>query len=134
MWIQAELMYDTIRERPRYVKVPFPIAKVCRSLFDYLVDGSMPALNFFSFLWFLFLSHAYTSYFWIKCLETEFIVVLIVSLSVNFIRCCMFHFSFATIQRLIVWVDVISCQKNLLVVFKITSIVIWVWSKICLNP
>lgn len=26
--MQAELMYETIREWPRYVKIPFPIAKV----------------------------------------------------------------------------------------------------------
>ncbi|GMP69652.1 hypothetical protein CsSME_00028831 [Camellia sinensis var. sinensis] len=25
----ADLMYDTIREYPHYVKVPFPIAKIC---------------------------------------------------------------------------------------------------------
>lgn len=26
--MQADIMYDVIREWPRYVKVPFPIAKV----------------------------------------------------------------------------------------------------------
>ena len=29
--LQAELMYDTIREWPRYVKVPFPVAKASPS-------------------------------------------------------------------------------------------------------
>lgn len=29
--MQAELMYDTIREWPRYVKVPFPVAKASSS-------------------------------------------------------------------------------------------------------
>lgn len=29
--LQAEIMYDMIREWPRYVKLPFPIAKVKRS-------------------------------------------------------------------------------------------------------
>ncbi|XP_028765531.1 NADH dehydrogenase [ubiquinone] 1 alpha subcomplex subunit 9, mitochondrial-like [Neltuma alba] len=47
----AELMYDTIRERPRYVKVPFPIAKALatpREMFLKKVPFPLPNPNIFN--------------------------------------------------------------------------------------
>ncbi|KAI9122386.1 hypothetical protein K1719_007075 [Acacia pycnantha] len=47
----AELMYDTIRERPRYVKIPFPIAKALaapREMFLKKVPFPLPNPNIFN--------------------------------------------------------------------------------------